>query len=152
MRKTYLAIIRGTPSPEKGRIDVALCPDPDSEIKVRMCCSSSGLPSLTEYEVLKTAGELSLVQLYPRTGRQHQLRVHLAHLGHPIVGDKMYGHDKSLFLDYLSQGPTTEIALRAGHFRHALHAHKLEFVHPFTNQNFSVQSNVPKDMKLLLCQ
>lgn len=149
--KTYVAVVRGVPEPSVGRIEASIGPDPSSAIRVKMGCDvTDGLPALTEYRVLSPLGDRSLVELHPRTGRQHQLRAHLAHIGHPIIGDKMYGPDESLFLDYIDDGPTPEIVERAGFPRQALHAARLAFVHPRTGERMEIESPLPDDMRSLL--
>ncbi len=146
IRKTYLAIVNGVPDPPEGRIEVPLGPDHDSPIRVKMGCVPDGLPALTEYRVRQVLEGTSLVACMPRTGRQHQIRAHLAHLGHPIVGDKMYGADPTLFLDYVDNGPTEDIARRAGAPRHLLHASAIAFEHPITGEAMTIECPLPEDM------
>lgn len=151
VEKEYLAIINGILSPETGRIEAPISPDPRTIIKARMWTGDpEGLPALTEYETLKKTATRSLLRLKPRTGRQHQLRVHLKHMGHIIVGDKLYAEDEDLFLDYMQEGLSDSIIARAGHFRQALHAHKLTFVHPYTGKTVCIESPLPEDMEPLL--
>ncbi|MCK9460170.1 MAG: RluA family pseudouridine synthase [Proteobacteria bacterium] len=151
MSKTYLAVVTGALDPPAGRIEAPLSSDASSAIRVKMGCRDpDGLPSLTDYRTIEVRGERSLVELHPRTGRQHQIRAHLAHVGHPIVGDKMYGPDETLFLEYIETGPTDELVRRAGHRRHALHAAELAFVHPFTKEPIRIVSPLPEDIAGLL--
>ena len=145
--KTYLAVVVGALDPPAGRIEAPLAHDDGSAIHVKMGCGNpDGLPSLTEYRTIEARGGRSLVELHPRTGRQHQIRAHLAHAGHPIVGDKMYGPDESLFLEYLETGPTDDLVRRAGHRRQALHAAELELVHPYTEASVRISSPLPEDI------
>lgn len=149
--KTYLAVVRGELAPPLGRIEAPIGPDPRSAIRVKMGCDvPDGQPALTEYRVLETRGDRSLVELYPRTGRQHQLRAHLAHVGHPIIGDKMYGPDETLFLDYIEEGPTPEIIARAGFPRQALHAARIAFAHPQSGETLDIESPLPDDIRSLM--
>jgi 23S rRNA pseudouridine1911/1915/1917 synthase len=149
--KTYLAVVAGALDPSAGRIEAPIAQDSGSAIHVKMGCNDpDGLPSLTEYRTLEVKGARSLVELHPRTGRQHQIRVHLAHVGHPIVGDKMYGPDESLFLEYLETGPTDDLVRRAGHRRQALHAAELAFVHPYTEAEVRIASPLPEDIAGLM--
>ena len=151
VEKTYLAVISGALDPPAGRIEAPLSQDEGSAIHVKMGCRDpDGLPSLTEYRTLEVRGARSLVELHPRTGRQHQIRAHLAHVGHPVVGDKMYGPDESLFLEYLETGMTEDLARRAGHVRQALHAAALELVHPFTKAAVRIESPLPEDIAGLM--
>lgn len=151
IRKRYLALVEGIPDPPKGRIEAPLGFDPSSAIKVKMgCFAPDALPALTEYRVLETAGDRALVELRPRTGRQHQLRAHLAHIGHPIVGDKMYGPDEGIFLEYIETGMTDDLVRRAGHRRQALHAAALTLIHPFEHRELTVDSPLPEDIETLI--
>lgn len=148
--KLYFAITSKIPEPRDGRIEAEIGPDTEGPIRVKMACGRGGLGALTEYRVLLIRGERALVACRPRTGRQHQIRVHLAHIGAPIVGDKMYGPDPSLFLDYIDGADPDDIERRAGAPRHFLHAAKLEFNHPTTDRLLAVRCPLPEDMKSAL--
>ena len=88
-RKTYLAIVDGTPKQLQATIDIPLARNPSAPSTFRV--DTKGKPAQTNYQVLVSAGQHSLLVLHPHTGRTHQLRVHLAHLGTPITGDRVYG-------------------------------------------------------------
>lgn len=148
--KTYLAITRGVPSLREGRIEAPLDFDTQSPIRVKMTHVPTGLPSLTEYRVVGKSGDLALVECRPRTGRQHQIRAHLALIGHPVLGDKIYGPDPDVFLDYLDQGLTDELVARAGARRHLLHAAAISFAHPVTGAPLTVESPLPDDMSTMV--
>lgn len=150
IQKLYLAIVRGIPEPPHGRIESALGPDTEGPVKVKMACRTDGLPALTEYRIVQALASVCLLECRPRTGRQHQIRAHLAHIGHPIVGDKMYGPDPLLFLDYLEQGASPDIISRAGAKRHYLHAAALSFEHPIEKRPMTIKSPIPEDMSRFL--
>lgn len=155
VEKSYLAIVHGARLEDRG--DVALPMSPVREgLHVLMEVREDGLSAFTHYEVEARAGEYALVALYPKSGRQHQLRVHLSALGCPIVGDKLYGPEREApFLEYIETGMTPELLARLGHERQALHAHTIGFIHPETGQRFRVASPLPPDMQALweqLCQ
>jgi 23S rRNA pseudouridine1911/1915/1917 synthase len=95
VRKRYAAIIRGTPREASGRIETLLCRD--SRNRKRFVAGKQGKEALTYYRLVRSWGTHSLVLLRPRTGRTHQLRVHMSGLGHPILGDPVYGYRDPLF-------------------------------------------------------
>jgi len=88
-KKTYIAIVNGIPKEKKGRIETFIARDPKE--RKRFTVSDRGRASLTLYSVIKTWKAHSLILLRPKTGRTHQIRVHLRHLGHPVMGDTIYG-------------------------------------------------------------
>lgn len=93
-------------------------------------------PERTDMEY--TPGPLALVRCIPETGRMHQIRVHLAHLGHPILGDKIYGPSEHCYLEYIQHGWSRELEERLVLPRHALHACRLEF--PFDEETFTAEA------------
>lgn len=149
VEKSYLAIVRGARLDDRG--DVALAMSPVREgLHVLMELREDGLSAFTHYEVEARAGEYALVALYPKSGRQHQLRVHLSALGCPIVGDKLYGPEREApFLEYIETGMTPELCARLGHDRQALHAHTIGFTHPETGERFRAVAPMPPDMQAL---
>ncbi len=129
--RQYLAICEGVLSPGEGVIDLPIGRSPDSILKRQV--SEDGQPAVTRYTVLATNGVRSLVALTLETGRTHQIRVHLSHLGHPLTGDFLYGtEDPSLI------------------HRPALHSRKLTLNHPVTGKTLSFCQALPADMKELL--
>ncbi|MCZ7678436.1 MAG: RluA family pseudouridine synthase [Sandaracinaceae bacterium] len=149
VQKTYLAIARGRVEADEGRIDLPLG-RPDEGLHLLMEVREDGAPSRTRYRVAARAPEHTLVALAPETGRQHQLRVHLAAIGHPIVGDKLYGPEGAQpFLDYIEEGMTPALAARLGHDRRALHAHALTVEHPRTGRPFEMVAPLALDLVAL---
>lgn len=142
--KSYLAITWGVP--QDGLVDAALESDP-SPLRVKMSvCAHGGLAARTRFTVLQSTGSYSLVRCDLYTGRQHQIRVHLAHLGTPIVGDKLYGPDEML----LARGADNELTeddldvLELP--RHALHAAEYRILHPFSGKTIELSSPLPEDL------
>lgn len=100
IQKEYLALVYGCFPYQEGTISSPLMPDksPDSIIKIKMKIAPDGLPCLTKYELIKKSEHYSLLKLIPYTGRKHQIRVHLASLGHSILGDPLYRYEGLPFL------------------------------------------------------
>lgn len=131
LRREYRAVAVGQVTPPCGVIDAPIG-RADGSI-VRRCVREDGLVSRTEYEVLQTTERFTLLRLRPETGRTHQLRVHMAYLGHPLAGDWLYGtEDKNLIA------------------RPALHSYELWFTQPVTGQELHFTAPIPQDMQRLL--
>ena len=125
--KEYLAVCVGVPFPKSGRINAPIARS--SEGIIKRCVIESGKEAISDYAVIDEFNSLSLLRLVPRTGRTHQLRVHLAHLGTPIFGDFLYGT------------PIENERLR-------LHCRRLNFLHPVTRQKMDIIAAVPPDMDI----
>jgi len=129
--KKYLAIVRGVPAAPAGEVDAPLGPDPASPVAIKDCVRPDGTPARTAWRWLRSwrraVGEFSLLEVQPRTGRKHQIRIHLAHLGLPIVGDKIYGGDPRLYLDFVFGRLTPAQAAQLLLPHQALHAAELAF-------------------------
>jgi 23S rRNA pseudouridine1911/1915/1917 synthase len=130
--KRYLAIVHGHPASDETSIVAPLGKDEGSPVAIKDCVRTGGADARTDVHVLRRftreGGAFSLVEAVPRTGRKHQIRIHLAHVGHPIVGDKIYGGDDRLYLRLVTGTltPADERRLMLSH--HALHARSLSFI------------------------
>ncbi len=155
--KTYTAIAQGVPDRGDGalhfRCELAVELDLASPLKVKMRVSTApeALRAATEFEVTEVRRSLAgaryaLVRCGLETGRQHQIRVHLAALGAPVVGDKLYGPDEGAFARFADGELTAEDIERLEMPRHALHATRLELPHPITGAPLVVEAPVPPDM------
>lgn len=121
--KVYWGLVQGIPETPEGVIEAALGPDPDSAVRIKQrVVHQGGKPSTTHWRRLCSRDGLSLLELRPQSGRMHQLRVHLAHLGHPLVGDKLYGGDESLYLELVEKGWTRRLEQTLPSRRHMLSA------------------------------
>ncbi len=147
MAKTYLAITWGVPDPGDYRMPL----EPDCEnplrVKMRVARHGAGLEAHTSVAVLERAEGYALVQCELHTGRQHQIRVHLAAAGCPIVGDKLYGPDDRMLARAADGLLTDEDALALELPRHALHAYRYELRHPLTGSCLTLEAPLPADLR-----
>jgi 23S rRNA pseudouridine1911/1915/1917 synthase len=144
--KTYLAITRGVPP--SGPLELPLEADVDNPLRVKMRVGAPGrgLYALTTFAVREVRAGYALVVCELHTGRQHQIRVHLAALGCPVVGDKLYGPDERL-LARAADGELTEQDRRLLELeRHALHAHRYRLPHAITGRPLDLISPLPRDL------
>lgn len=132
-KKEYIAILDGILSKKFGTISVPIARK-DNSIIERCVDFENGEIAITHYDLIKIINNsLSLVHFILETGRTHQIRVHSAYIGNPIVGDTLYGNSSKL-ID-----------------RQALHAYKITFIHPITKKNIILEADLPKDMYILTC-
>lgn len=155
IHKEYLAIVQEWPewtetactAPILRQGEVA-----ESRIWVKQAVHPAGKACTTVFRKERTwntrRGPLALVRCIPETGRMHQIRVHLTHLGHPILGDKIYGPFEHCYLEYIQHGWSRELEEQLVLPRHALHACRLEF--PFDEETFTAEAPLPEDMRRLL--
>jgi RluA family pseudouridine synthase len=150
VRKVYLALVSPAPREARGEVAAPLAPDPRRPGRMRI--SREGKLSCTSYEVLEGfRGDWALVQAEPRTGRTHQVRVHLAQAGCPVVGDAFYGDGRLLFLSRIkpgyNPGRDPERPLMG---RLALHARRLALRHPLRDAEVLIESPLPHDFEIAL--
>jgi 23S rRNA pseudouridine1911/1915/1917 synthase len=136
IHKTYYALTDGFPPTPTGRVEAPIGRDPSHRKQMAIVPISRGRESVTEYKVIEKFEQHALIAAYPHTGRTHQIRLHLAFLGCPIVGDRVYGHRKQ-FLDA---------------DRQMLHAAQIEFILPGESSPKIFQAPIPDDMNQLLIE
>ena len=132
VQKTYLSLVEGHLDPDQGIVEAAIGRDPKD--RKRMAVLRAGREAITAYRVLEYFDQHSLVQLEPKTGRTHQIRVHMAFLRHPVVGDRVYGYRKQ------------RLPLK----RHFLHAQRIRFRHPQSGQFIEFYADLPPELNSLL--
>ena len=135
VERRYLALVRGTPASSSGTVDAPMGRNPVHRRK--MAVVPDGRPAVTHYRTLRGDGKVTLLEATLETGRTHQIRVHLAHLGHPVLGDRAYG------------GWSDRVA-ELGLTRPFLHAYQLAFPHPDDNRRVAVEDPLPEDLVTVL--
>jgi RluA family pseudouridine synthase len=154
VEKIYLALVEGRPVPPNGSIDKAIAPHPS--IPGKMIASGKGKSALTLYQVVDTFKAFSLVEADIKTGRTHQIRVHFASIGHPLVVDPLYGKRDAFYLSEVKMRnfnlKKTQDEERPLVSRLTLHAHKLTLDHPATGERMAFTCELPKDFRALLSQ
>ncbi|MCL2005756.1 MAG: RluA family pseudouridine synthase [Planctomycetaceae bacterium] len=157
IHKEYFAIVLGNPYLDRDMLDWPIGLHPRSKEKMRIVSADAvdAKHAQTFYEVVKRYGKWSSVRCFPKTGRTHQIRVHLAHLGHPILCDRIYGGGKTATQEELlgkvpfslsEEKPEGTVLL----CRQALHAVRLSFIHPITQEQLEVSAPLPTDMQAVL--
>ncbi len=135
IEKTYLALVHGHVSPEQGLIDAPIGRHPRHRKRMAIVPANKGRAAQTEYEVVAYYDVNTLLAAHPLTGRTHQIRVHLASIGHPVVGDTVYGRRDAYKLG-----------------RHFLHAHRIRFRRPSDEKIVELLSPLPSELQALLDQ
>ena len=145
--KEYLALVHGVPDRDSDYIEKAIGYHPTHREKMAVRSEQEGgRRALSFYEVLERFRGFALLRVKPQTGRTHQIRVHLAHIGYPIVADRMYsGRERLLRSDVLEVGVDSDDSALIE--RQALHAHRLAFEHPLTKERLEFQAPLPADMQ-----
>lgn len=143
IRKTYLGVCYGSPGSADGVIDAPI--DRHPRHRQEMAVVSGGRPARTLYQVEENFAGTSLVICHPVTGRTHQIRVHMAHIGHALVGDPLYAGRQ-----WRNLGDTRVQSSCRSFPRQALHAHRLAFEHPVTKEDVEFEAPLPPDLEELL--
>ena len=140
IERRYLAITAGIPAPPAGTIDAPLARSAANRKKIAVVAENRGKRAVTRYRIVQPLRDAALIECRLETGRTHQVRVHLASIGHPLLGDPVYGR---------AGGRHRELLKRLDFHRQALHAAALGFVHPVSKENLSFESALPSDIQEL---
>lgn len=133
LRRSYLALVHGTPSSRRGTVEAPIGRDPRNRKRMAVTVFG-GKPAVTHFEVLEEWGRASLLHVDLVTGRTHQIRVHLSYIGHPVAGDRIYGKVRDL---------ERELGLQ----RQFLHAYRMQFTHPSSGKEMSFEDPLPADLE-----
>lgn len=143
IERRYAAIVSGRPIPPAGTVDQWIGRSDSDRKKMAVQPEGRGKHAVTHYRMLEVLRDAALVECRLETGRTHQVRVHMAHIGHPLIGDPVYSKSKKHF----------KSILETLHFdRQALHARTLGFIHPVSRNALAFESRIPADMQELLSQ
>ncbi|HXL73112.1 MAG TPA: RluA family pseudouridine synthase, partial [bacterium] len=147
VQKTYQAIVFGHFHPAEQKCELPIGSLKGSAIRMKLGIDKAeGKSSTTDFKILETKGGFSLVEAKPRTGRTHQIRVHLENLGFPIVGDKLYSGSDETFLKFIGEGWSDWLQEKVLLKRSALHALRLEFTHPVKGNRMMLEDPLPEDL------
>ena len=156
VHKEYLALVHGTPQRDRDYIErpIGFHPTVREKMAIRTP-EDGGKPAVTFYEVAERFRDFAMVRCQPRTGRTHQIRIHLTHVGHPILADKLYsGRDRITVGDVMGHEKSRVLPPEAAEAtlidRQALHAHRLRFTHPLTGKELDLTAPLPADMERTL--
>ncbi len=149
--KEYLALVADKIAEDEGVIDAPLAPHPVE--RDRMAISKRGRPAISAWKVESRLKRFTFVRVFPKTGKTHQIRVHFAHIGHPLAIDPLYGSDQPILLSQHKRyyRPTRGEEERPLIARLTLHAHRLTFTHP-NGRSMTVEAPVPKDLRATVNQ
>jgi 23S rRNA pseudouridine1911/1915/1917 synthase len=139
LHRAYLAIVAGVPSPSSGIVDAPLARSTANRKKMAIVSEGRGKRAVTHYRLIRPLRDAALVECRLETGRTHQVRVHMASIGHALLGDPVYGRPR----------PAHRKLKRLGFHRQALHAAELGFKHPVSKENLSFKSPLPSDIQEL---
>ena len=160
MKKTYIALVQGAPERERGTITAGVSRDPMRRTRMTVQPNENARSAVSHYEVVRRLvtrfGKFTLVRVRIETGRTHQIRVHMASIGHPVVGDTLYGGAGQLTDQVAAQAAQSKAArrkaepevLRLG--RNFLHAANLEFTHPVTGKLLKLEAPLPEELEQFL--
>ena len=143
IERRYFAVVSGSPAPPAGSVRTQIGRSTVNRKKMAVLPDNKGKHAVTHYRTLESFSKTALVECRLETGRTHQVRVHMAHIGHPLIGDATYSNRQNPY----RIGPN-----QSKFERQALHAASLGFIHPISGETLRFDSSLPEDMQLLLSQ
>ena len=143
IERRYCAIVSGVPAPPAGTVKTQIGRSTANRKKMAVLPENKGKHAVTHYRMIESFAKTALVECTLETGRTHQVRVHMAHIGHPLIGDSVYSNRQNPY----RIGPN-----QSKFDRQALHAASLGFIHPISGETLRFDSSLPEDMQLLLSQ
>jgi 23S rRNA pseudouridine1911/1915/1917 synthase len=145
--KGYVAIVHGDPAEDVFEVDAPIGRvGPEHPVARRVVDRERGRPARTLFRVTRRLGRFAVVEASPLTGRTNQVRLHLEHAGHPVVGDKIYGVPEAVLLESLRDPGSPRVAAHLMLPRHALHAARVTLLHPTSRRLLDIEAPLPKDM------
>ena len=147
VKRTYTALVWGNINPDSGTITTNIGRNPKERTRMTVVEYPNGKIATTHYKTIQSFGYISMVECRLETGRTHQIRIHMSHIGHSVVGDQTYGNNaRKINSHYTDEKKTALVNFQ----RQALHSSKLEFDHPMTGERMVFESPLPDDMKMLI--
>jgi len=140
VKKTYITLVKGVFDAKNGVIEAAIARSDKDRRKMAVSLKKGSRPSITDFQVIETFDDCTLVKVFPKTGRTHQIRVHFASIGHAVLGDSVYGDEKL----------NKKFRQKLGLTRQFLHAAELVLKNPQTGKNLKITSELPKDLSVVL--
>ena len=145
--KTYFAFVMGSVEQDEWDVDQPIGEARQTTFRQKFWVEEGGLASQTHFKIRERAGSFTFLEVSPRTGRTHQIRVHSAWSGYPLVGDKKYCPDESVYLEYYDHGFSKRIQEAVLFDRLCLHAAKIAFTHPGDKKTYEISCELPGDMR-----
>jgi 23S rRNA pseudouridine1911/1915/1917 synthase len=143
IERKYIAIVSGVPAPPAGTVRTQIGRSTTNRKKMAVLPDNKGKHAVTHFRMTEAFSKTAIVECTLETGRTHQVRVHMAHIGHPLIGDSVYSNRQNPYRIGPDQAPFD---------RQALHAASLGFIHPISGETLRFECGIPEDMQLLLSQ